>query len=56
MLAGIGSSQNLGPLVPAALVTITALVLFWRTAIKILIIAVMLLVVLGISELLHGLH
>lgn len=56
MFAALGSSQNLGSLVPTALVIITALVVFWRTAIKILAIAVILLVVLGISELMHVLH
>jgi hypothetical protein len=48
-----GSSQGLGSLVPIAFVAITGLVVFWRTAIKILAIALILLVVLGLSELVH---
>jgi hypothetical protein len=51
-----GSSQGLGSLVPIAFVAITGLVVFWRTAIKILAIALILLVVLGLSELVHSLH
>jgi hypothetical protein len=56
VLAALESSQNLGPLVPTALIVITGLVVFWRTAIKILAIAVVLLVVLGLAELMHALH
>lgn len=56
MFIAAGASQHPSSLVPIALVVITGLVVFWRTAIKILAIAVILLVVLGLSELLHNLH
>ena len=56
MFVALGPSQDLSSLVPIALVVITGLVVFWRTAIKILAIAVILLVVLGLSELMHTLH
>lgn len=56
MFVAPGLSQEPGSLVPMALIVITGLVVFWRTAIKILAIAVILLVALGLSELLHTLH
>lgn len=56
MFAGPGLSQDPSSLVPMALIVITGLVVFWRTAIKLLAIGVILLVVLGLSDLLHTLH
>lgn len=56
MFAATGTSQDVSSLVPIALVVITGLVVFWRTAIKILGIVVILLIVLGLSELVHSLH
>lgn len=56
MFVAPGPGQDPNSFVPFALVVITGLVVFWRTAIKILAIAVILLVVLGLSELLHTLH
>jgi hypothetical protein len=56
VFAAPGPSQDLSSLVPIALVAITGLVVFWRTAIKILAIALILLVVLGLSDLAHSLH
>jgi hypothetical protein len=51
-----GSTQDPSSLVPIALVVITAAFVFWRTVIKLLAIGIMLLVVLGVSDLLHGPH
>ena len=56
MFAATVPSQDVSSLIPIALVAITGLVVFWRTAIKILGIVVILLIVLGLSELLHSLH
>jgi hypothetical protein len=56
VFAALGPSQDPSSLVPIALVVITGLVVFWRTAIKFMAIAVILLVVLGLSDLLHTLH
>ena len=56
MFAATGPSQDPSSLVLIALVVITGLVIFWRTAIKILAISAILLIVLGLSELLHTLH
>jgi hypothetical protein len=56
VFAALGSSQDLSSLMPVALVVITGLVVFWRTAMKILAIALILLVVLGLSELVQSLH
>ena len=51
-----GPAQDPSSLVPIALVVITAALVFWRTLIKLLAIGVILLIVLGLSELLHGPH
>ena len=56
MFVAPGPSQDPSSLVPFALVVITGLVVFWRTTIKILAITVILLVVLGLSDLLHIPH
>jgi hypothetical protein len=56
VFAAPGPSQDPSSLVPIALVVITGLVVFWRTALKLLAIAVILVMVLGLSELLHTLH
>jgi hypothetical protein len=55
VFAALGPSHDPSSLVPTVLVLITGLVVFWRTTIKILAIALMLLMVLGLSELLHSL-
>jgi hypothetical protein len=51
-----GPTQDPTSLVPIALVVIIAALVFWRTVIKLLAISVILLIVLGVSELLHSLH
>jgi hypothetical protein len=56
VFAALGSSQDPSSLVPIVLIVITGLVVFWRTAIKLLAIAMTLLVVLGLSDLLRILH
>lgn len=56
MFATQGPTQDPNSLIPIALVIITAALVFWRTVIKLLAIGVILLVVLGVSELLHGPH
>jgi hypothetical protein len=56
VFAASGPSQDLSSLVPIALVVITGLVVFWRTAIKILGIIMILMMVLGLSDLVHSLH
>ena len=56
MFAAQGASQDPSSLILVALMVIATVVIFWRTMIKLLAIAVILLVVMGFSELLHGLH
>jgi hypothetical protein len=56
MFTAQGPTQDFSSLIPAVLMVITVMVIFWRAVIKLLAIVVILLVVLGFSELLHGLH
>jgi len=56
MIAVPGPTQDPSSLVPIILVVITGLVVFWRTAVKLLAISAVLLMTLGLSELLHTLH
>ena len=56
MFAAHGPSHDPSSLVPVVLVAITGLVVFWRTAIKLLAIATILLAAVGFSDLLHAMH
>ena len=56
MFATQGPTQDPSSLVPVALVVITAALVFWRTVIKLLAIGLILMVILGVSELLHSPH
>jgi hypothetical protein len=56
MFVAQGATHDPSSLLPIALVVITGTVVFWRTLIKVVIIGVILLVVLGLSDILHVLH
>ena len=56
MFATQGPAQDPSSLIPIALVLITTALIFWRTVVKLLAIGIILLVVLGVADLLHGLH
>jgi hypothetical protein len=56
MFVSQGPTQDPGSLVPMALVIIVGVVIFWRTVIKVVAICLILLVVLGFSQLLQSAH
>ena len=56
MFASQGPSQDPGSLALVVLVVITGAVIFWRTAIKLMAISVILLAILGFLDLLHALQ
>ena len=56
MFAAQGPTHDPSSLVPIALVVITGAVVFWRALVKAVVIGVILLVILGFSELLHIMH
>jgi hypothetical protein len=56
MFAAQASTQDPSSLIPVVLVLITGAVVFWRVMIKALTIGLILLIVLGLSELMRNLH
>lgn len=56
MFSAQGASQDPGSLMLIILIIISGVVFFWRMVIKLAIIGVILLMVLGLSELLRSVH
>ena len=50
------TTQDPGSLMLITLIAVTGVMVFWRTLIKLMIIGLVLLAVLGLSDLLQGLH